>query len=46
MILKFGQLITDDRYESYWDTRPFNNQAEWPTDGSQPFVWSFGDKTV
>ncbi|KAI0150606.1 hypothetical protein GGR57DRAFT_493103 [Xylariaceae sp. FL1272] len=32
-------------YETYWDTRPFNNQADWPTDGSQPFVWSFGDKT-
>ncbi|KAF2965747.1 hypothetical protein GQX73_g7830 [Xylaria multiplex] len=31
-------------YETYWDTRPFNNQADWPTDGSQPFVWSFGDK--
>ncbi|KAI1333817.1 hypothetical protein F5Y15DRAFT_410079 [Xylariaceae sp. FL0016] len=30
---------------SSWDTRPFNNQADWPTDGSQPFVWSFGDKT-
>ncbi|KAI0111645.1 hypothetical protein F4814DRAFT_441012 [Daldinia grandis] len=32
-------------YETYWDTRPFNNKAEWPADGSQPFVWSFGDKT-
>ncbi|KAI1264544.1 hypothetical protein F5Y18DRAFT_417535 [Xylariaceae sp. FL1019] len=32
-------------YETYWDTRPFNNQADWPTDGSQPFVWSFGDET-
>ncbi|OAA59904.1 hypothetical protein SPI_06102 [Niveomyces insectorum RCEF 264] len=32
-------------YEVYWDTRPFNNKAEWPEDGSQPFVWSFGDKT-
>ncbi|EMR67157.1 hypothetical protein UCREL1_5843 [Eutypa lata UCREL1] len=32
-------------YETYWDTRPFNNRADWPTDGSQPFVWSFGDKT-
>ncbi|RYO78567.1 hypothetical protein DL766_007490 [Monosporascus sp. MC13-8B] len=32
-------------YETYWDTRPFNNRAEWPADGSQPFVWSFGDRT-
>ncbi|KAM7211512.1 protein of unknown function (DUF1996) domain containing protein [Rhypophila decipiens] len=32
-------------YETYWDTRPFNNKAVWPADGSQPFVWSFGDKT-
>lgn len=28
-----------------WDTRQFNNKADWPTDGSQPFVWSFGDAT-
>lgn len=32
-------------YETYWDTAPFNNKAEWPADGSQPFVWSFGDAT-
>ena len=32
-------------YETYWDTRPFNNRADWPADGSQPFVWSFGDRT-
>jgi hypothetical protein len=32
-------------YETYWDTRPFNNKADWPADGSQPFVWSFGDTT-
>ncbi|KAK4161349.1 hypothetical protein QBC43DRAFT_243754 [Cladorrhinum sp. PSN259] len=32
-------------YETYWDTRPFNDKNLWPTDGSQPFVWSFGDKT-
>ncbi|TVY81864.1 hypothetical protein LSUE1_G007994 [Lachnellula suecica] len=32
-------------YETYWDTTPFNNKAEWPVDGSQPFVWSFGDVT-
>ncbi|KAL1895428.1 hypothetical protein Sste5346_005234 [Sporothrix stenoceras] len=32
-------------YETYWDTRPFNNKADWPADGTQPFVWSFGDKS-
>lgn len=32
-------------YETYWDTRPFNDRSLWPADGSQPFVWSFGDKT-
>lgn len=31
-------------YETYWDTRPFNDKSQWPADGSQPFVWSFGDK--
>jgi hypothetical protein len=30
-------------YEVVWDTSKFNNLAEWPEDGSQPFVWSFGD---
>ncbi|CAA7262735.1 unnamed protein product [Cyclocybe aegerita] len=29
--------------EIVWDTRPFNNM--WPTDGSQPFVFSMGDPT-
>ncbi|KAI1080460.1 hypothetical protein F5B20DRAFT_98054 [Whalleya microplaca] len=32
-------------YETYWDTRPFNDKSQWPEDGSQPFVWSFGDQT-
>ncbi|KAL5375552.1 hypothetical protein DPSP01_011133 [Paraphaeosphaeria sporulosa] len=32
-------------YEVVWDTAPFNNRDDWPTDGSQPFVWSFGDAT-
>jgi hypothetical protein len=32
-------------YETIWDTTPFNDKAIWPADGSQPFVWSFGDKT-
>ncbi|KAJ0108817.1 hypothetical protein J7T55_011308 [Diaporthe amygdali] len=32
-------------YEVMWDTRQFNNKADWPADGSQPFVYSMGDKT-
>ncbi|KAK3998197.1 hypothetical protein QBC44DRAFT_376057 [Cladorrhinum sp. PSN332] len=31
--------------ETVWDTRQFNNKAEWPEDGSQPFVWSSGDRS-
>jgi hypothetical protein len=31
-------------YETVWDTRQFNNPEDWPEDGSQPFVWSFGDE--
>jgi len=31
-------------YETIWDTTKFNDKSLWPTDGSQPFVWSFGDK--
>jgi len=31
-------------FEVVWDTKPFNN-LEWPKDGSNPFVWSFGDAT-
>lgn len=30
-------------YEVIWDTRRFNDANDWPTDGSQPFVWSFSD---
>lgn len=32
-------------YEVVWDTTPFNDKSLWPTDGSQPFVLSQGDKT-
>lgn len=32
-------------YEIMYDTRTFNNKAEWPADGSQPFYWSHGDNT-
>ncbi|KAI1159168.1 hypothetical protein F5B18DRAFT_637872 [Nemania serpens] len=39
--VKIPQLF----YEVIWDTAPFSNPADWPADGSQPFVWSFGDKT-
>ncbi|KAI1630685.1 hypothetical protein F4809DRAFT_635782 [Biscogniauxia mediterranea] len=31
-------------YEVMWDTRPFNSKDLWPEDGSQPFIWSTGDK--
>jgi hypothetical protein len=27
-----------------FQTRPFNDVDLWPTDGSQPFVWSTGDQ--
>ena len=39
--VKIPQLF----YEVIWDTTKFNNAADWPTDGSQPFVWSYGDAT-
>lgn len=32
-------------FEVIYDTSSFNNPNEWPADGSQPFVWSFGDGT-
>lgn len=31
-------------YEIMWDTKPYNDPELWPEDGSQPFVYSFGDK--
>ncbi|KAF1998497.1 hypothetical protein P154DRAFT_602955 [Amniculicola lignicola CBS 123094] len=31
--------------ETVWDTKAFNNKADWPADGSQPFAWSSGDST-
>ncbi|KAK3947607.1 hypothetical protein QBC32DRAFT_270471 [Pseudoneurospora amorphoporcata] len=39
--VKIPQLF----YEVIWDTRPFNDNSIWPEDGSQPFVWSYGDFT-
>lgn len=29
--------------EIRWDTQPYNDPELWPEDGSQPFLWSFGD---
>ncbi|KAK4126463.1 hypothetical protein N657DRAFT_679385 [Parathielavia appendiculata] len=37
--VKIPQIILEIR----WDTREFNKAELWPQDGSQPFVWSFGD---
>ncbi|KAK7181532.1 hypothetical protein DPSP01_008928 [Paraphaeosphaeria sporulosa] len=31
-------------FEVLWDTKQFND-LEWPEDGRNPFVWSFGDAT-
>ncbi|KAK3348968.1 hypothetical protein B0T25DRAFT_609353 [Lasiosphaeria hispida] len=39
--VKIPQLML----EIVWDTTKFNNKAEWPADGSQPFVLSTGDTT-
>lgn len=39
----FDTLLPEIYMEVIWDTTPFNDQAEWPEDGSQPFVWSQGD---
>ncbi|KAM7213606.1 protein of unknown function (DUF1996) domain containing protein [Rhypophila decipiens] len=39
--VKIPQLF----YEVIWDTRRFNDRSLWPEDGSQPFVWAYGDYT-
>ncbi|RYP34714.1 hypothetical protein DL767_004160 [Monosporascus sp. MG133] len=39
--VKISQLF----YEVIWDTRQLNDPSIWPENGSQPFVWSYGDKT-
>lgn len=39
--VKIPQLF----FEVIWDTTKFNDKSIWPTDGSQPFVWSYGDAT-
>jgi hypothetical protein len=30
-------------FETMWNTTMFNDKSMWPTDGSQPFVWSYDD---
>lgn len=37
--------IPQIQLEIVWDTTPFNDPADWPEDGSQPFVLSTGDST-
>ncbi|KAI9713477.1 MAG: hypothetical protein M1820_000859 [Bogoriella megaspora] len=32
-------------YEVMWNTTEFNTAEYWPTDGTQPFVFSYGDPT-
>ncbi|KAF2678995.1 hypothetical protein K458DRAFT_375797 [Lentithecium fluviatile CBS 122367] len=32
-------------YETIWNTSAFNDPSMWPTDGSQPFVFSTDDRT-
>jgi hypothetical protein len=39
------RISTDTSSQIVWDTTKFNNKADWPTDGSQPFVLSTGDTT-
>jgi hypothetical protein len=38
--VKIPQLF----FEIVWDTRAFNDKSQWPEDGSQPFVFSYGDR--
>ena len=38
--IKIPQVL----YETIWDTRGFNDKSIWPEDGSQPFVFSTGDR--
>ena len=33
-------------YEVIWDTRQFNDKSIWPTDGTNPLVYSMGDGYV
>ncbi|KAH9875872.1 hypothetical protein IAQ61_003337 [Plenodomus lingam] len=38
-------VVPQVMYEVMWDTRVFNDVDLWPEDGSQPFVYSTGDRT-
>ena len=38
--VKLPQLM----FEVIWDTTAFNDKSLWPADGSQPFVFSQGDR--
>ncbi len=40
--IKLPQLM----FEVIWDTSNFNDKSLWPTDDSQPFTFSQGDKYV
>jgi hypothetical protein len=50
LLFYFPSLPSRVLYEVYLltqcvpQTRPFNSKDLWPTDGSQPFFWSTGDK--
>jgi hypothetical protein len=37
--------LTARKIQIVWDTTKFNNKADWPADGSQPFHLSTGDNT-
>jgi hypothetical protein len=39
--VKLPQIL----YETIWNTSAFIDQSMWPADGSQPFVFSTGDRT-
>lgn len=44
-LLSYSNSYTDLIVQIVWDTTAFNNKADWPADGSQPFVLSTGDNT-
>jgi hypothetical protein len=45
LITNIHALTHSLRHQIVWDTTPFNNKADWPADGSQPFYLSTGDNT-
>jgi hypothetical protein len=42
----FALRVEPDGKQVASDTRAFNNPADWPEDGSQPFYLSNGDQYV